>query len=74
MHDCKPQSRLGHILRKNSSSPKHGFDLDNTNGRTPDVIKSSRANVLPRAFRYTHYSSNHYDLDSFPIRLAQVCD
>jgi hypothetical protein len=74
LHGCKLQTRLSHGLEDTSLSPEHGFGLDITNRRTPDITKSHRADVLPGAFRYTHHCSNHYDLDSFPIRQAQVRD
>jgi hypothetical protein len=74
LHGCEPNSKLGHNLEKTSASPEHGFGLDNTNERTPDVTKSNKADVLPRTFRHTHHCSNHYDLDSFPIKQARVRD
>jgi hypothetical protein len=43
-----------------------------SNRRAPDVTRSNRADVLSGAFRHTYDSSNHYDLDSFPIRQARV--
>jgi hypothetical protein len=74
LHSGEPQSRSGHGLRQTSASPEHGFDFDSTNRRRPDVIRSSRADILPRAFCRTHHCTNHYDLDSFPIILAWVRD
>jgi hypothetical protein len=50
MHGCELRSRVGHDLGNTSASPEHGFGLDNTNGRTPNITRSSRADVLPRAF------------------------
>jgi hypothetical protein len=45
LHDCEPQSRLGHGLGKTSASTKRGFGLNNTDERTLDVIRSCRADV-----------------------------
>jgi hypothetical protein len=44
-HDRKPQRRLDHDLKKTSTSPERGFDLGNTDERTPNVIRSHRADV-----------------------------
>jgi hypothetical protein len=74
LHGSKPHIGLGHDLGETSASPEHGFGLDITNERAPNVTKSNRVDVLPGAFRHTHHCSNHYDLDNFPIRRARVRD
>jgi hypothetical protein len=45
LHDCKPQSRLGHGLGKTSVLPERGFSLDSIDKMTPDVTRSYRADV-----------------------------
>jgi hypothetical protein len=74
LHGSKPHIGLGHDLGETSASPEHGFGLDITNERAPNITKSNRVDVLPGAFRHTHHCSNHYDLDNFPIRRARVRD
>jgi hypothetical protein len=74
LHNYQPQIGLGNGLGKTFALPEHGFGLDVANKRMPDVTRSRRADVLPRAFCHTHHCSNHYDLDSFPIRQTRLCD
>jgi hypothetical protein len=74
VHSCEPRSRLNHGLEKASASLEHGFALDISNRRAPDVTRSNRVDVLSGGFRYTYHSSNHYDLDNFPIKKARVRD
>jgi hypothetical protein len=66
LHDCMPQSRLVHGLERTSVSLEHGFGLDSTDKRAPDVTRSYKADVrilygLPSAFCHTYYCLNHYD-------------
>jgi hypothetical protein len=69
LHDCKPQSRLGHGLRKTSASPQHGFGLDSIDKRMSDVTRSCRVDIA--------HSTYCQELFSYlpllqPLRLGQL--
>jgi hypothetical protein len=55
LDDCEPQSRLAHGLGKTSASTERDFGLDNTDERTPDVIRSRKADV-----RYPMYCQEFF--------------